>query len=54
MGVDMELKVEASLREARTLLAAKQYSQVCKKVLLAICFLSPCDIFISGHVLWQC
>ncbi|CAF2116452.1 unnamed protein product [Brassica napus] len=27
MGVDMELKVEASLREARTLLAAKQYSQ---------------------------
>ena len=29
MGVDMELKVEASLREARTLLAAKQYSQVC-------------------------
>lgn len=31
MGVDMELKVEASLREARTLLAAKQYSQVCNK-----------------------
>ncbi|KAL0884534.1 hypothetical protein Bca101_008515 [Brassica carinata] len=27
MGVDMELKVEANLREARTLLAAKQYSQ---------------------------
>ncbi|XP_010475395.1 PREDICTED: anaphase-promoting complex subunit 5 isoform X2 [Camelina sativa] len=27
MGVDMELKVEASLREARILLAAKQYSQ---------------------------
>ncbi|KFK42976.1 hypothetical protein AALP_AA1G063600 [Arabis alpina] len=27
MGVDIELKVEASLREARTLLAAKQYSQ---------------------------
>nr|XP_018472535.1 PREDICTED: anaphase-promoting complex subunit 5 isoform X2 [Raphanus sativus] len=30
MGVDMEQKVEASLREARTLLAAKQYSQAAK------------------------
>lgn len=27
-GVDMELKTEASLRHARTLLAAKQFSQV--------------------------
>lgn len=38
MGVDMELKVEASLREARTLLAAKQYSQVYSKSLLPICY----------------
>ena len=28
-AVDMELKIEASLRHARTLLAAKQFSQVC-------------------------
>lgn len=28
-GVDMELKREASLRHARTLLAAKQFSEVC-------------------------
>lgn len=27
-GVDLDLKAEASLRHARTLLAAKQYSQV--------------------------
>lgn len=27
-GVDMELKTEASLRHARTLLAANQFSQV--------------------------
>ena len=27
-GVDIELKIEASVRRARTLLAAKQYSQV--------------------------
>ena len=27
-GVDMELKTEASLRHARTLLAAKQFGQV--------------------------
>lgn len=27
-GVDMELKTEASLRHARTLLAANQYSEV--------------------------
>lgn len=27
-GVDMELKIEASLRNARTLLAANQFSEV--------------------------
>ena len=47
MGVDMELKVEASLREARTLLAAKQYSQVCSKSLLTICFVFKELCFVS-------
>lgn len=51
MGVDMELKVEASLREARTLLAAKQYGQVCSISLLTICSQVYVLSIIIGHVL---
>ncbi|KAF3497458.1 hypothetical protein DY000_02058150, partial [Brassica cretica] len=49
IGVDMELKVEASLREARTLLAAKQYSQMAGNAVMglpyALASISFCQSF---------